>query len=333
VAEEVRQHLAALGLRSMDEAIGRVECLRQRTIGDPRADSMDLSPLLQPPDDLHAPRHYVAGVPIQRQRSSLGDRLLADAFRAVWDGEHIGLSYPITNRDRTVGAALGGALALEFGDTAPRGLARVELVGQAGQSFGAFLGHGVHLELTGEANDYVGKGMAGGRISIRPPENDGGDPVLAGNTCLYGATGGSVFIAGATGERFAVRNSGANAVVEGAGDHLCEYMTGGTVAVLGPVGYNIGAGMTGGEIYVWDPEGRLPERLNPALVEAIRPDPEDLQDLRWLLEQHQELTGSTRAAKLLADWSTAAMELWHVVPLDRSARLAARNAGRVAASA
>jgi glutamate synthase (ferredoxin) len=333
VAEEARHHLAALGLRSMDDAIGRVECLRQRATGEARADSMDLSPLLQPPPDPDAPRRYVAGVPIQRQRSQLGDRLLADAFRPVWDGEHIELSYAICNGDRTVGAALGGALALEFGETVPRGLARVQLTGEAGQSFGAFLSHGIHLELTGEANDYVGKGMAGGRITIRPPDNDSGDPVLAGNTCLYGATGGTVFIAGSTGERFAVRNSGASAVIEGAGDHLCEYMTGGTVAVLGPVGYNIGAGMTGGEAYVWDPDGRLPERLNPALVEAIRPDPEDLQELRWLVEQHRDLTGSARAERLLADWAGAAGGFWHVVPLDRSARLAARNAGRVAASA
>jgi glutamate synthase domain-containing protein 3 len=232
-----------------------------------------------------------------------------------------------------VGAALGGALALEFGETVPRGLAHVVLTGSAGQSFGAFLSHGIHLDLTGEANDYVGKGMAGGRITVRPPDNDGGDPVLAGNTCLYGATGGTVFIAGSTGERFAVRNSGASAVVEGAGDHLCEYMTGGTIAVLGPVGYNIGAGMTGGEAYVWDPDGRLPERLNSALVEAVRPDPEAVQELRWLVEQHRELTGSRRAERLLSDWSASATLFWHIVPLDRTARLAARNAGRVAASA
>ncbi len=332
VAEEARQLLSELGLRSMDEAIGRVECLRQRTAGDARADSVDLSPLLQPPGDANAARCYVSGVPIQRPRSELGDRLLADAFRGVWDGDELELSYRITNRDRTVGAALGGALALEYGTLTPPGLATVRMVGEAGQSFGAFLVDGIHLDLQGEANDYVGKGMGGGRLVIRPPANDAGQPVLAGNTCLYGATGGAVFIAGSVGERFAVRNSGATAVVEGAGDHCCEYMTGGTVVVLGPVGYNLGAGMTGGEAYVWDPQGRLAGRVNPALVEPTRPDAEELQDLRWLVEQHLELTGSERAGRLLADWALISGQFWHVVPLGRVKRLEAQSVGRVAAS-
>jgi glutamate synthase domain-containing protein 2/glutamate synthase domain-containing protein 1/glutamate synthase domain-containing protein 3 len=332
VAEEVRQTLAGLGLRSVDEAIGRVECLRQRSVGNARADSVDLTALLTPPADPGAPRRYVAGVPIQRARSSLGDRLLADGYRPVWDGEHIDLSYPITNCDRTVGAALGGALALEFGTTTPRGSATVRFDGSAGQSFGAFITDGVHLDLVGEANDYVGKGMGGGRIAIRPPADDAGEPTLAGNTCLYGATGGSVFIAGSVGERFAVRNSGATAVVEGAGDHLCEYMTGGTVVVLGPVGYNVGAGMTGGEAYIWDPAGRLPGRVNPALVEESRPDAEHLQELRWLVEQHVELTGSRRAADMLAEWSDAAAQMRHILPLGRVKRMEAAHAGRVGAS-
>jgi glutamate synthase domain-containing protein 3 len=332
VAEEVRQHLSSLGLRSLDEAIGRVECLRQRRLGSPRADSLDLSPLLTPPPDRDAPRRYVAGVPIQRARSSLGDLLLTDAFRPVWDGEHVELAYAITNRDRTVGAALGGALALEYGTAMPRGLASVRFDGEAGQSFGAFLTDGIHLDLVGEANDYVAKGMGGGRIVVRPPADDAGEPTLAGNTCLYGATGGTVFIAGSAGERFGVRNSGATAVVEGVGDHACEYMTGGTVAILGPVGYNLGAGMTGGEVYVWDPSGALPGRLNPALVEAVRPDAEHLQELRWLIEQHLELTGSPRAADLLGEWSETAAQCWHVVPLGRVKRMEAQHAGRVGAS-
>jgi glutamate synthase (ferredoxin) len=333
VAEEVRALLASLGMRSVDEAIGRVECLRQREVGNARVDSVDLSPLLTPPADTNAARRYVSGVPIQRTRSVLGDKLLADAYRPVWDGEHIELSYPITNRDRTIGAALGGALALEYGSTTPRGLALVRLEGSAGQSFGAFLTDGVHLHLTGEANDYVGKGMGGGRLVIRPPADDAGEPVLAGNTCLYGATGGTVFIAGSVGERFGVRNSGATAVVEGAGDHCCEYMTGGTIVVLGDAGYNLGAGMTGGQAFVWDPRSRVVGRLNTALVEAVRPDAEALQELRWLIEQHVELTNSTRAAQLLEDWSAAACDFWHVVPLGRVRQYDAQNMGRVAASA
>jgi glutamate synthase domain-containing protein 2/glutamate synthase domain-containing protein 1/glutamate synthase domain-containing protein 3 len=329
VAEEIRQGLAALGLRSMDEAVGRVECLRQKTTGDPRADSLDLSPLLVPPADPGEPRRYMSGVAIQRSRSALGDRLLADAYRGVWDRERFELSYKITNGDRTFGAALGGALALEFGTTTPHGSVRVRLDGEAGQSFGAFITDGIWLDLTGEANDYVGKGMGGGRIVIRPPADDAGDPVLAGNTCLYGATGGTVFIAGSVGERFAVRNSGATAVVEGAGDHCCEYMTGGTVVVLGPIGDNVGAGMTGGGVYLWDPEHRATGQVNPALVEPTRLDSSDERELRWLIAQHYELTGSPRAGRLLEDWSEAVADFWHVVPLGRVKRLEAQTVGRV----
>ncbi|HEX2850369.1 MAG TPA: glutamate synthase large subunit [Acidimicrobiales bacterium] len=333
VAQEVRRLLASLGFRSMDEATGRVECLRQRTLGDARADAVDLSPLLRPPADGNAARGFVESHPIQRPRSSLGDRVLADAFRGVWDGERLRLAYAITNADRTVGAALGGALALEFGDRPPLGSAHLRFDGEAGQSFGAFLTSGVTLELVGEANDYVGKGMGGGTIVIRPPADDAGPtPVLAGNTCLYGATGGRVFIAGGVGERFGVRNSGADAVIEGAGDHLAEYMTGGTIVVLGDVGYNIGAGMTGGELYVHDPGMRLPARLNPQLVEAVRPDEEHLAELRWLLEAHVERTGSPRGRRLLDDWARAAADVWHVVPIDRGSRLEGRAGARVGAS-
>ena len=343
VAHEVRERLAELGLRSLDEAIGRVECLRQRQTGDPRVDAVDLAPLVTPPADPTAPRSFGEGLAIQRPRSALGDQLAADAFQQVWDGDEVALSYPIANHDRTVGAALAGALALEYGAVAPRGTAAVHFDGEAGQSFGAFLGHGIELDLTGEANDYVGKGMGGGRITIRPPADDaslvdGADPrsprpVLAGNTCLYGATAGELFIAGAVGERVGVRNSGAVAVVEGAGHHVCEYMTGGRIVVLGPVGDNLGAGMTGGDCIVWDPGARLPTRLNAALVEAERPDAELLQETRWLIERHVELTGSLRGQALLDAWETTIGELWYVAPVDRVRRISAEHAGRIGASA
>jgi glutamate synthase domain-containing protein 2/glutamate synthase domain-containing protein 1/glutamate synthase domain-containing protein 3 len=333
VAQEARTLMASIGLRSFDEAIGRVECLRQRSTGDERVDTVDLGPLLVPPTDTAAPRRFVATAPIQRPRSQLGDRLEADAFRTVWEGRDIELSYPITNGDRAVGASLGGTIALEWGGRAPLGTAVVQFEGAAGQSFGAFLTHGIELELVGEANDYVGKAMGGGRIVIRPPGNDAGDPVLAGNTCLYGATDGWVFIAGSAGERFAVRNSGATAVVEGAGDHACEYMTGGTVVILGPVGYNLGAGMTGGAAYVWDPRALLPARLNTALVAIGRPDSQHVDELRWLVERHHELTGSTRAASLLGKWSAFTDQVWLVAPVDRIAGITTQQAGRVAASA
>jgi glutamate synthase domain-containing protein 3 len=188
--------------------------------------------------------------------------------------------------------------------------------GSAGQSFGAFNHRGVSLTLVGEAQDYVGKGMCGGEIVLRPaPELDDPDPVLLGNTVLYGATGGSLYAAGRLGERLAVRNSGATAVVHGCGDHGCEYMTGGTVVVLGPAGRNFGAGMSGGTAYVYDPSGAFPRRLNPAMVATARlpagaPEPE----LRRLLERHRELTGSLRSAHILESWGEEVAAFFKVTP-------------------
>jgi glutamate synthase (ferredoxin) len=347
VAEDVRSHLASLGLRTMDEAVGRVECLRPKPAAG-RAAGVDVGGLLERAAGLvggdadaaaDAPgaagggsRGFVAGVAIQRPRSPLGDRLVAEHFRHLWDGDTVEAAYPITNSDRAVGAALGGALALEFGTGCPPGSATLRFEGSAGQSFGSFLTAGVTLDLTGEANDYVGKGMGGGLIVIRPPEDDAGKPALAGNTCLYGATGGTLHIAGSVGERFAVRNSGAVAVVEGAGDHLCEYMTGGTVVVLGSVGRNVGAGMTGGVAYVWDRAGRTPGRVNPALVEVGRPSADGMQELRWLIDQHHRLTGSRLAAMLLDDWEETASAVWVVAPAGRSRRLEVRAAGVVSSA-
>ncbi len=198
---------------------------------------------------------------------------------------------------------------------------RASFEGVAGQGFGAFLAAGVELRLTGEANDYVGKGMAGGRIVIRPPADDAGDPVLMGNTVLYGATGGELFCAGAAGERFAVRNSGAIAVVEGAGDHPCEYMTGGTVVILGPYGLNVGAGMTGGQAYVWDPEERIERHLNGQLVAAHRLEAADAAALRVLLERHAEHTASARATDLLERFDEVARQFWRVAPRAEVARI------------
>ena len=314
VAEETRRTLASLGLRSLDEAIGRVDLLRQRRTGDPRADKLDLSPLLDPGDP-GAPRRYLAPDPTQRVRSALGDRVCADALPGLRAGDLVHLRYRISNTDRTVGARLGGAVAAEL-DSRPPGRARIEFEGEAGQSFGAFLTTGIDFRLTGTANDYVGKGMAGGRIVIRPADFDAGDGVLVGNTVLYGATGGELYCAGRAGERFAVRNSGAVAVVEGTGDHCGEYMTGGTVVVLGPVGRNVGAGMSGGELFLYDEDGsgQALEHLNDELVLATEPDHGDLVRLRELLVTHYELTGSPVAEKLLADWERSAGRFWRVAP-------------------
>ncbi|MEW6473762.1 MAG: glutamate synthase-related protein [Actinomycetota bacterium] len=333
IAEEVRGLLASLGMRSLDEAIGRVELLRQKETGDPRADSLDLSYLLAPPADPSGVRRFVSGVDIQRPRSELGRRLAEDAFYGLWDGQDVTLDYTITNADRTIGAELGGIIGIEWGDGLPPGTVQARYTGVAGQSFGAFLADGVTLELTGEANDYVGKGMGGGRIVIRPPADDAGTPTLAGNTLLYGATGGQLFVAGRVGERFAVRNSGAVAVVEGTGDHCCEYMTGGTVVVLGPVGHNLGAGMTGGEAYVYDPDGLLGARLNSQLVESRRPNDAQAAELRFLVERHREHTGSVLAAALLADWDATVRSFWWVAPVDEVARIERAHEGMLGASA
>jgi len=323
VAEEVRRLLAGMGMRSLDEAIGRTDLLRVRTI-EGRASMVDLGPLLAPAS---GERRFVAGLPLQRPRSSLGDRLYRDAWDTIRSGGHVDLYYPIENADRTVGARLGGAIGRAFGQSSPPGSARATLRGSAGQSFGAFLATGVELRLTGEANDYVGKGMGGGRVVIKPPDDDAGAPYLAGNVVLYGATGGELFVAGLVGERLAVRNSGATVVVEGAGDHGCEYMTGGTVVVLGPVGRNFGAGMTGGRAYLLDGEGDVERRVNRELVEVSAPDPSDLGFLSGLVERHAELTGSPRARELLATWATAGLRFVRVSAREDVATITQRNEG------
>jgi len=330
VAEEVRRLLASLGLRRLDDAIGRVELLAQRTTGDGRADSLDLSPLLVPPGvaTSDAPRRFVEHLPVQRPRSQLDQRLLDDGFGVLWEGRSEAFDYEITNADRTIGASLGGAVGLEWGDGLPPGSVTARFTGTAGQSFGAFLADGVKLELIGEANDYLGKGQGGGSIVVRPPAGDAGEPVLAGNTVLYGATGGQLFVAGRVGERFAVRNSGATAVVEGTGDHACEYMTGGTCVILGPFGYNLGAGMTGGQAFVFDPDGLLTSRLNSQLVDAfsVGDDPSGVE-LRFLVDVHRELTGSSLAGGMLADWDATLRCFWRVAPVGEVARIERANEG------
>jgi glutamate synthase domain-containing protein 2/glutamate synthase domain-containing protein 1/glutamate synthase domain-containing protein 3 len=275
IAEEAREYLALAGARSIDEVVGRVELLRERPSGGEL--ELDLSFALQAPADADAPR--------RRLWARNGDLPAAAPPTGAID-----------NSARAVGAGL------EAEQRCYRG--------SAGQSFGAWLQDGVELVLEGEANDYVGKGMGGGVLVIRPfREDESADPVLAGNTCLYGATGGRLFLAGRAGERFCVRNSGAVAVLEGAGDHFCEYMTGGVAVALGPVGWNVGAGMTGGVAYLseWG-------QLNPDSV-TVRPVPtEDAWQLRELVEEHYRRTGSRRAGELLSDWEGALQQFRQLVP-------------------
>ena len=311
VAEEVRRILAGLGLRRMEDAIGRVDLLRPRAVPGGRAQRLDLRPLLW---DAAGPRRFLATLPIQRPAGALGDRLVRETLARLRAGERFSLRLGIGNQDRAVGARLGGVVAREFGLAGPPGQATVFFDGAAGQSFGAFLVEGIELVLTGLANDYVGKAMSGGRIVIRPPVDAAAEPVLAGNTVLYGATGGELFCAGVAGERFAVRNSGATAVVEGAFDHACEYMTGGTVVILGAVGRNVAAGMTGGEVFLHEPSAGAPWTVNRDLVDVHRAaaDGAVTDRLRRLVERHRDLTGSARAAALLERWEERVRGFWRV---------------------
>jgi len=290
-------------------------------------------------DEGSEPRRFVASIPLQRPSSALGDRVCLDALTPVLTGADVRASYQIQNSDRSVGARLGGALARECGASAPAGSASFTFTGAAGQSFGAFLTDGIEFVLIGEANDYVGKGMGGGRIIMRPPDNDAGEPYLLGNTVLYGATGGELFCAGKAGERFAVRNSGASAVVEGVGEHCAEYMTGGTLVVLGPVGHNLGAGMTGGEVFVYDTGIGLPGMVNGELVDAHRLSgehqllAEQVLRLRSLIEQHATYTGSPAARAILDDWHAALHRFWRVAPKADVARIENAHEGTVASRA
>jgi glutamate synthase (ferredoxin) len=307
VAEEVRQLLSVLGVARLEELIGRNELLQSRAVELTKTRSLDLSCLLDPLPEANR-RHWLQHRAAAHDNGPiLEDRLLADpqVFNAIESHGHASRTLPIVNTDRSVGARLAGEIAARFGNTGFRGQLDLRFEGAAGQSFGAFLLQGMCLNLVGDANDYVGKGIHGGRIVVVPPPAciDPGRQVILGNTCLYGATGGELFALGRAGERFAVRNSGARTVVEGAGDHCCEYMTGGVVVILGSTGRNVAAGMTGGVAFLLDENGGVASRLNPEIValhDLETPEQEEL--LKPLLETHLELTGSRKAAEILANW-------------------------------
>lgn len=282
--------------------------------------SIELRHLLTDPDPTGMrPRRNLQARNDRNEPATLDDWLLDAAQSAVENRAPIVLEHAIHNTDRTVGARLAGEIARRYGDAGlPAGTIRVTLTGSAGQSFGAFCINGVHLTLIGEANDYVGKGMAGGEIILRPPPSArwaSNENFIAGNTLLYGATGGALFAAGRAGERFAVRNCGSVAVVEGVGDHGCEYMTSGTVVVLGWTGRNFGAGMTGGVAFVYDDARTFEYRLNRQLVRAERiSSDEDAARLRDLVQQHADKTGSAWARGLLENWNATRDCFWHVIP-------------------
>ena len=317
IAQEVREVLAGLGLQSLEQAIGRVGLLKQVATGRIGDEDLDLGRLLLVPP-VGQPRRYMGEANPVLTKSPLNEQLLSDAWAALHQGLRAQFDYRITNRDRTFGARLAGVIAEQYGDAGlPDGTFEVRLHGSAGQSLGAFNVPGLTLTVCGEANDYVGKGMTGGRIVVYPltnPNQYSETPVLAGNTLLYGATGGELFIAGKVGERFAVRNSGALAVVEGVGDHGCEYMTGGLAVILGSIGYNFAAGMTGGIAYVYDENGQAAARINTQLVHIETPSTEQLYNLREWVARHAQLTGSQKAQAILSNWDTTSDRFLRIVP-------------------
>jgi len=315
LAEGVREVLASIGARTIDEIVGRTDLLTRQPDLTGRAELLDLSSLFAEPAAETVRRKTIG---LTDADETIDDRILAQHGDAIRGTGHVSISERITTKDRTVGAQVAGAISLAHGLYAlgePK--YKASFTGSAGQSFGAFTVNGMHLTLEGEANDYVGKGMAGGTIAIKPLADAAFETpqVIAGNTILYGATGGEAYVAGKVGERFAVRNSGATAVVEGVGDHGCEYMTGGLVAILGPTGRNFGAGMTNGIAYVYDPEGGFDTHINGESVLVERGlGAVDEAELRALIERHVALTGSALGQQLLDDWATTLSVTWKVIP-------------------
>ncbi len=320
VAEEVRSLLARLGYRSLDEVIGRADLLKVKdNLTLSKTQSLNLDCITQLPDT-RSDRAWLNHGGVHSNGPVLDDQLLADPAiqAAVRDQGSVQKSLTAVNTDRTIGARLAGAIAKQYGDSGFEGHIQLDFQGSVGQSFGAFNLPGMTLKLEGEANDYVGKGMHGGEIIIKPASTATYDPslnVIVGNTCLYGATGGVLFANGQAGERFAVRNSKGQAVIEGAGDHCCEYMTGGIVVVLGRSGRNVGAGMTGGLAYFLDEDGSFPTKVNPEIVKVQRViTAAGEEQLKSLIQAHAERTGSPKAKAILADWSSYLPKFWQVVP-------------------
>lgn len=305
IAQDVRRILASIGASSIDEIVGRADLLSTQNDGA----AADLEQLLVRADfgDDRSFRRL--------DRSPLGE-ILAGIGRSVLRGDGpVTASFPIRNTDRSVGTRLSGEVSEITGDEGlSDGSVTIRLAGMAGQSFGAFLANGIDMDLDGVGNDYVGKGMGGGSISIHPHTGSSSVAQAAGNACLYGATGGSMFAAGAVGQRFAVRNSGATAVVEGASDHLAEYMTGGVVAVLGETGRNVAAGMTGGVLYLYDADHGVKGRMSDSAPALKRPGAHDVDLLEELIRTHQDRTGSITASEMLADWEQVSKRFWVLRP-------------------
>ena len=323
VAEEVREWMAMLGIRSIEELVGRTDLLAVLEGDTGKQRHLDLTPLLYN-DQIPASKPHTVQVPRNKpyDEGLMAERMVAEMIGAIENKSGGEFTYTITNCDRSIGARLSGEIAKRWGN---QGMAsnpiRVKMTGVAGQSFGVWNAGGLEMELEGDANDYVGKGMTGGKLVIYPPKGSEFKTQLTsivGNTCLYGATGGKLLAAGRAGERFAVRNSGAHAVVEGAGDHCCEYMTGGMVCVLGDTGYNFGAGMTGGFAYVLDMDNSFVDKYNHELVNIHRVTNEEMEGhrsyLRSVIREFVEETNSPWGAEILDDFEGIVRRFWLVTP-------------------
>jgi glutamate synthase (NADPH) large chain len=358
VAEEARQIMAQLGIRTFNELIGRSDLLdKAKAIAHWKAKGLDFSRIFHQPDVPASEPRYQVEEQEHGLEKALDHKLIAQAKAALEKGEKVSFISPVKNVNRTVGTMLSGEVAKKYGhEGLPDDTIHIQLQGTAGQSAGAFLAHGITLDLVGEGNDYVGKGLSGGRIIVRPNTEFRGravDNIICGNTVLYGAIAGEAFFNGVAGERFAVRNSGATTVVEGTGDHGCEYMTGGTVVVLGATGRNFAAGMSGGIAYVYDPEGEFTKKCNMAMVtlDAVlsSADQEAKLDraiwhstlrngegqtdeviLKTLIERHFKYTGSTRARNLLDDWNNSRSKFVKVFPTEYKRALGELSAAKQA---
>ena len=321
IAAEVRELMAELGFRTMDEMIGHVEALdARRAIAHWKASGLDISPILAVPENPYDQTLIQSVGQDHGLDEALDQQLIELAQPAIEDGQHVSIDLPVRNVNRTVGTLLGHEVTKKWkGAGLPDGTIDITLTGSAGQSLGAFLPAGIEIRLVGDANDYVGKGLSGGRVIVHPHPFStfvAEQQIVAGNVIGYGATGGEIFLRGIVGERFCVRNSGATAVSEGVGDHGCEYMTGGRVVVLGPTGRNFGAGMSGGIAYVYDPDEVFAAKVNYEMVALEDLDDTDRDFLMDAVTRHRDLTGSAVAERILADWDAALSSFRKVMPRD-----------------
>ena len=321
IAEELREYMAKLGVRSVDELVGRTDLLIQKDSLSDRERSVDLSALLDKATSAQHISYDEKNLFDFMLEKTLDETAIHDGFKAAFEkGRKKTVEINVKNTDRALGTAFGAEITRKFGDTLAEDTFRIVCHGAGGQSFGAFIPKGLTLELSGDSNDYFGKGLSGGKLIVYPPDGSKFKPednIIIGNVALYGATSGKAFINGAAGERFCVRNSGATAVVEGVGDHGCEYMTGGCVVVLGSTGKNFAAGMSGGIVYVLDEDRELYMRVNKELVEFSEvTSKSDAEKIKALIEEHVQATQSPKGKEILEKFSDYLPKFKKIIPHD-----------------